>query len=46
LFIDEKQSPFDIAKQLNIEGIPAQFGRGWTRISGLIRVQCGFSGIC
>jgi hypothetical protein len=23
LFIDEKQSPFDIAKQLNIEGIPA-----------------------
>jgi DNA invertase Pin-like site-specific DNA recombinase len=35
LFVDEKQSPFDIAKQLNIEGIPAQFGRSWTRLSVL-----------
>lgn len=35
LFIDEKQSPFDIARQLNIEGTPAQFGRSWTRLSVL-----------
>jgi hypothetical protein len=35
LLIDEKQSPFDIAKQLNSEGTPAQFGRSWTRLSVL-----------
>jgi hypothetical protein len=35
LFIDEKRSPSEIAKQLNIDGIPAQYGRAWTRLSVL-----------
>lgn len=35
LFIDEKRSPLEIARQLNADGIPAQYGRAWSRLSVL-----------